>query len=128
MKIPQFDICHILVQYGFKFQVCAIGNSVSNLSSCQAILEKPGIFHLNFHVLCIFFGCLSRSIIGPKSYGGLGLLLSIWSILQCFNSAGLLEHAASDKIMRAHLLLCVLPLRCVTILCSLSNHFAHSIQ
>ena len=102
-------------------------------SGFESLLQQLGILHLYFHILNTVtntvFSRLSRTVIRPQSNSCLGFLLRIGFILQCLDSIDRQPSSASaTQKLPSYLLLCVLPLRWVTMLCSLSNHFAHSMQ
>lgn len=62
---------------------------IASTSCCHAVLHRSRVLHFYLHVLGIFLCRLSRSIVGPQSYGRLSFLLGIWLILQCFDSGNL---------------------------------------
>jgi hypothetical protein len=100
----------------------------SQVSSYKTIVEEARVLHLYLYILCLLLRGLLWAIVCSKSDRRLGLFLSVWLVLQGFDSKGILDVVLDAHLDKSYLLLCVLPFRWVTMLCSLSNHFAHSIQ
>jgi hypothetical protein len=88
-------------------------------SYCHAVLHYPRVLHIYLHVLGIFLCHLFRSIVGPQSYGCLSLLLGIWLILQCLDSASL------SALVNTHNQMSLATFSCVCFLCCVWLNFAH---